>query len=393
MSHFLIEDSLARDAWATAYPEIEDLLSGQTCAISLSVSDMVEAEELEDRIEAVFEHQINDVIPEHPYLTYSPLSAQWTWNKFNKNPIPYIFLYPLGMIAYALALPIRVTIFAVSVLAWVATPIITLCSGESENFYEEMRVRTMVVLGALGELVSCIVGIVCPPIAYLFDEWIQTNPDIHDWYQIYGLSQWSDRVSNPSDEIALKKQEAVKDDIKYFQNAKQSLAKNYVRDEIDSYGAAAVELIINFGFLDLFCHYCSSKNLPKEVATLEELSGCPLAQYCIYALEACPDDLVRKKTESELVNSIEQFRKHYPRENQDLVCRGVKAALLLKLEESFKYNEENMQTQLEATIIKAEKIAGAQAIRAIVDAIRTISAIIRRDRTMESTIFQNAYDD
>ena len=236
------------------------------------------------------------------------------------------------------------------------------------------------------------------------------------------------------EERVAQKKEAVKDDVKYFKRAKEALANHYLSEdaEVNSMSPAAMQLIMHFGFFDLFCSYCNSEIRPGELFTLEGLKGTPLAQYCAHALEACGEDSVRTNTQGCLLGSIEQFRKHWlachpqtsakeiwgylttaaqvathsPREsnkqNVDGISQAIKAVLLLNLGTSVKYHEDitdkHLQVALKSVegkeIVMGDKtISVKEAVYAMADAIQRFSSTIKStDREMESVILRNAYD-
>lgn len=434
MAQIIISDTDTLLAWSTVYPDLEDVVLPDSLVSIVYPSEDEEA--LEGRVQSLVDQHLNDSIPETRFLIYNALSTQWTFTKFQKNPIAYPFLYFFGMIAYSVALPIRVAIFAYSLIRWVMGPITILCCGRSENFYEEMKARSIIVLGAFGEVVSGTIGVVCPPLAYAFDEWIQAHTTIHTWYSSHRLSVWSDEVasSNENEERVAQKKEAVKEDVKYFKRAKEDLANRYLsaESEVDSMSPAALQLIMHFGFLDLFCSYCHTEISPPHAPiTLEALTGTPLAQYCTNALEACQEDAVRINTQEGLLGSIEKFRMYWlaccskkpahelwgylataaqvatqsPRgkEKADEFCLAIKAVLLLNLGASVTFNEENTQEGLQAAlervediqlVVNGEKITGKEAVTAMANAIQKFSGTIKStDREMEGVILRNVYGD
>ncbi len=432
MSQIIIGDHETLLAWNIAYPELEGVLTQES-----RISIVYPSEDVEDqaqRVRSLVDQHLNDSIPESRFLIYNVLSTQWTITKFHNNPIAYPFLYFFGMVAYSIALPIRVAIFALALLRWAIGPFVTLCSGNSENLYEDMKARSIVVLGAFAEVVSGSIGVVCPPLAYAFDEWIQTHTTIHSWYNSHRLSMWSDEVGSviENEERVAQKKEAVKEDVKYFKRAREDLANSYLSEEaeVSSMTPAALELIMHFGFLDLFCSYCKTEIPPGESLNLEGLAGTPLAQYCTHALEACAGDTVRANTREGLLDSIEQFRKywlachphtpakeiwgylttaaqvasHSPRGkgNEDQFCQAIKAVLLMNLGASVIYNADDTREQLQDALksvedmvvaVGAETFTGKEVVYAMADAIKKFSGTIKStDREMEGVILRNAYE-
>lgn len=432
MSQIVISDTETLHAWSTVYPELGDVLLPDSRISIIYPSE--DEEDQAERVQSLADQHLNDSIPESRFLIYNALSTQWTFTKFQKNPLAYPFLYFFGMIAYACALPIRVAILAFALLRWVIGPFTILCCGRPENFFEEMKTRSIVVLGALGEVGSGTIGVVCPPIAYALDEWIQTHATVYSWYNSHRFSMWSDEVANTSEneERIAQKKEAVKEDVIYFKSAKEDLANHYLSAEVevDSMSPAAMQLIMQFGFLDLFCSYCNTEIPPQEPIAIEGLAGTPLAQYCTNALEACKEDSVRANTQEGLLGSIEKFRKywqachsrtsakeiwgylttaaqvaiHSPRgspKKGDEINRAIKAVLLLNFGDSVTYNEDDTKESLQAAlqsveemqlVIGTEKITGKEAVNAMADAIQRFSGTIKStDREMEGVILRNAY--
>ena len=87
------------------------------------------------------------------------------------------------MIGYAIALPIRIAIFAIALFKLIEVFFRTLFKGEFSQLGGRMKSRSLIFLGATGELVTGAIGCVCPPLAYLGDEVIQSNYQIHSWYR------------------------------------------------------------------------------------------------------------------------------------------------------------------------------------------------------------------
>lgn len=124
------------------------------------------------------------------FLLYNPFSSFWSWSKFKASPEKYPIYYVLGILGYTFSLPIRITIVVATVVQLISSCFKTLFRGDFLNLKNEITFNGLVLLGSIGELVSCIIGIACPVIAYKFDEWIQTNQTIHDWYGYHRLSFW-----------------------------------------------------------------------------------------------------------------------------------------------------------------------------------------------------------
>jgi len=127
-----------------------------------------------------------ETIPEWPtrdrYLLLNPLSQLWTWQAVAEDPKRITTLagcYALGIVGYALALPFRIVVFVKELFHLPIAFFHNLCVEHGHNFGKTMQVRILCLFGATGELVSGVVGLVCPPVAYQIDEKIQDNNVIH----------------------------------------------------------------------------------------------------------------------------------------------------------------------------------------------------------------------
>lgn len=438
----VINDPEMMQAFLLVNPELQGALRGSGLGINFG-DGQVDLEDQAERVRRATDPHLENLIPESKFLLYNILSTQWTCTKFQANPAAYPALYIFGMAAYALSLPIRVTIFVVAFLRWVVSPLV-LCCADSRDFGGEMKGRSLVMLGALGEMVSGVVGVVCPPLAYAFDEVIQSNETIHDWYKVHRLSLWSDElessVSGNAERVSRKKA-AVRQDMPYFQSSREDLASNYLsaEEEVDAMSSAALELIMHFGFLELLSRYCNTHNPSDEPLTLEELAGSPLEQYCNHALDASGDGRGKTNTQRGLLAAIEQFRKcwhacqerpsipardekaskgiwHYftsavqvvtrsaPEESEDesdgLFFQGIKAALILNAG-SVQYHAEGTKEQLQAqlarlqscqVVVDGEVKTGREAVEIMADAIQRFSSTVKStDREMETLILREAY--
>ncbi|MCC5831897.1 MAG: hypothetical protein JJU12_02510 [Chlamydiales bacterium] len=124
------------------------------------------------------------------YLLFNHLSMFWTWEAVRQDPRrigDLAFYYAFGIVGYALALPFRVAVFVKELFHLPYSFFCNLCVDRGENFFQTMKVRLLCFLGASGELVSGIVGLVCPPVAYWIDEKIQDNAIIHANSRIRGI--------------------------------------------------------------------------------------------------------------------------------------------------------------------------------------------------------------
>lgn len=143
-------------------------------------------------------HQLeNDSQSEWPLLLYSPLSYVYH-PSFLKHSWPTTvivtpILYPLGMIGYVIAFPIRVLIVVYAVLAVVIAALILI---GREGYFEKMRLHVIFAAGALGELISGAIGCACPIVAYKLDEWIQSYPTMHKLFydKWLSVSRQNDRM-------------------------------------------------------------------------------------------------------------------------------------------------------------------------------------------------------
>jgi hypothetical protein len=116
------------------------------------------------------------------YLVFNPLSQFWTWRAVAENPRRIANLavcYAFGIVGYALALPVRVAVFVKEFFHLPISIFTNLCFDGGTDFFKNLQVRLLCLFGASGELLSGVVGLVCPPIAYLIDEKIQDNLVIH----------------------------------------------------------------------------------------------------------------------------------------------------------------------------------------------------------------------
>ena len=138
---------------------------------------------------------------------------------------------------------------------------------EGGNLAGVMKLRVFVLLGATGELVSGAIGIACPPIAYKFDEWIQSNYLIHSWYVGSYLSLWSYEVRGREigeEDIGLGgaftdtgnehrmelKKERVKGDIKFYQAGYASLGQFVAQGVISTPSEDILNMIGMLGTLN-----------------------------------------------------------------------------------------------------------------------------------------------
>ncbi|MCH9625922.1 MAG: hypothetical protein S4CHLAM123_11070 [Chlamydiales bacterium] len=151
-----------------------------------------------------------------PVLVNNFLSAAWRFSYASEHPYEMPAVYFFGMVSFALALPVRVSLVALTALRSGYIFLQTLFKRQFHAIGKNMQESGLVFLGSLGELGSCVIGLVFPPLAYKIDELIQTNTTINTWYAKYTPTVWSDQIemayslgnSNPlnlddsSDELA-----------------------------------------------------------------------------------------------------------------------------------------------------------------------------------------------
>jgi hypothetical protein len=192
-------------------------------------------------------------------IYWNPLSTLWTWEQIKAHPARYLFVYPLGMIGYALALPVRIGIFVYTFFQTIVVFLVALCSGN----FRLVGDSSLVFLGATGELVSGVIGMVCPPIAYKIDEWIQSNPTIHRWYKSRHLSLWSFEAQGRqvvggdvglgaigNEERIENLKNTLEDYIPCVKEAKEQLKELFLESEIDAMSATVLKYLATFGILN-----------------------------------------------------------------------------------------------------------------------------------------------
>lgn len=116
------------------------------------------------------------------YLVFNPLSQFWTWRAVTEDPRRISNLavcYAFGIVGYALALPFRVAVFAKEFFHLPISIFTNLFYDGGTDFLKNLQVRLLCLFGASGELISGVVGLVYPPLAYMIDEKIQDNLVIH----------------------------------------------------------------------------------------------------------------------------------------------------------------------------------------------------------------------
>lgn len=92
----------------------------------------------------------------------------------------FAVLASAGAVGYSLSLPGRVLNLAISIIGLMKDFVQLLCSRNFAQFAPKMKEKTIIVLGAFGEVVSAVIGCtgIGVPLAYMIDEWIQANPII-----------------------------------------------------------------------------------------------------------------------------------------------------------------------------------------------------------------------
>ncbi len=384
------------------------------------------------RVEAAA--QPNFFVPDRRFLFYNMLSTQWTWSRCESNPAMYPALYIFGMVAYALALPIRVVILVITVLR-LAVGSLILCCAEG-SYAAGMKERGWVFLGALGEVGSGIIGIFCPPAAYALDERIQNHPTIHQWYRSHNLSLWNDELESNlngnAERVALKKTAIRADgDQFFFKRAKETLADRYLSpgDEVDALSPVALNLITHFGFLDLFCQFWESGE--ARVSELEELEGLQLKKYFTAILdkkseEQRPQQIhlllgylnefgrlwwALKKSENAdvtpLVTPLVSPR-NSPRSREPVKFNGKSATMVRAMQASLvllaggDYHDAGTEEKLKAILLSLEtkkvvvdgqEITHRAAVERMASIIKNFSETVKTtDREMEGVIMKSAYE-
>lgn len=132
---------------------------------------------------------------QEPILLNNFISLAW-----RRNTLPALrsnrpIFYSIGMINFALSLPVRIAIAAAAAIRVLVLFVKAVYQEQFGDIGRTLKESGLVFLGSLGELVSCAIGVVCPPIAYKIDEFIQHNQIINKWYHDHYLSVWSDRVN------------------------------------------------------------------------------------------------------------------------------------------------------------------------------------------------------
>lgn len=197
------------------------------------------------------------------YLVLNPLSQFWTWEAVREDPSRIGSLavyYAFGIVGYAFALPFRIAVFAKELFHLPCSFFHNLCVERGENFFRTMKVRLLCFLGASGELVSGIVGLACPPVAYWLDEKIQDNSIIHDHSRIRGMRVERGRSLGQIIENAVtgnmdrldRKAELIRPFVPRLQRGVQKLSEYYNEEAVKGAAPKTLEQIAMLGFLFSF---------------------------------------------------------------------------------------------------------------------------------------------
>lgn len=201
------------------------------------------------------------------FLVTNPCSPHWHWTNIKKNPLKIPLYYLIGMVGYTIALPLRICIVAYAAIS----SIIVLKkeyksrdqSDDPHYFKRRLKFQSKICAGAVGELVSGVIGIVCPPIAYKIDEWIQSNLVIHAWYKngfplsvwFYELQEREVLAGNVGVEVApnehrvqLKKMR-LENTLPLYKKAHEDLGQFMSQEELDGQMPDVLNKIIVLGFL------------------------------------------------------------------------------------------------------------------------------------------------
>lgn len=198
------------------------------------------------------------------FLLTNYLSLLWR-SEFNCPVEVLPVAYVIGMVAFSISVVIRIGILAYTVIKLVYEFFDTLYKGERDELGDRMKFRGMVCLGASGELVSSMIGVICPPIAYKMDEWIQSNPTIHAWYAEHYLSLWlyefagnevepggiglgSSTPFGNDNRMVLKRERAGKN-LKFFKTSRKELSRFMNSGEVATRSDNVLLKITELGFL------------------------------------------------------------------------------------------------------------------------------------------------
>jgi len=209
------------------------------------------------------------------FLINNFISPVWRSDAPTVSRLSRPMLYPIGMINFTFSLPVRIAIVATTAIRILVLFAKAVIKGRFGDIGRKLKESGLVFLGSLGELISCVTGIVCPPLAYKIDEFIQSNRIINNWYHDHHLSIWNDRwdrdillnllrdrnmdrnietildnIQNAANEERMdaKEQRAV-NHLNYFKNGKIELEKWVSGDQIDGMMPVILSKIAILGIL------------------------------------------------------------------------------------------------------------------------------------------------
>jgi len=251
-----------------------------------------------------------------PVLVNNFLSAAWRFSYASEHPYAMPAVYFFGMVSFALALPVRVSLVALTALRSGYIFLQTLFEGQFHAIGKNMQESGLVFLGSLGELGSCIIGLVCPPLAYKIDELIQKNTMINTWYAKYTPTVWSDQIEivhSLGDPNPLNLDDSSDEFSNYFWRGRHQLEKFIHPEEFECQMPEMLYKIAAAGLLHkMICNsdseeeitcgkkYCFiADHIDRNLEFSEDLV-CSL-QNCVTIIENRPD---RRMCRLELINYI-----------------------------------------------------------------------------------------
>jgi hypothetical protein len=370
------------------------------------------------------------------FLLWNPLSSQWTLDNIKANPASLPFLYIAGMVGYAISLPIRIMIFVVTLFKIISTFFECLFTGNFSSMGSKLKLRSLIFLGASGELVSGALGVVCPVAAYKVDERVQTNPKIHSWYSSNFLSFWLYEINGrqvTGGEVGLggetlsvgneHRMQLLKVELEeyddYFLNAKEELKGYLTEDEIDGMTGSALYQITDLGFL-LAIAEGKSLNLFKEKA-LDKCATQPEKDKKGRELEAelrkiesyWKASVDCKEAASRLAriplvgrffkdkNQKDQAQGEPSKIGKKKLVESIKKELLLSEDDDIfeggaakkaKLKEDLEKLEKFSVSIEGKRITIREAVKELAEAIRKFSTDVRTtNREVETTVMKAAY--
>ncbi len=134
----------------------------------------------------------HDSVKKINYLISHPLSPFWKHDRESRVKMGFFpVIYVAGMVGYSLALPSRVLSAVWNFLCLIGMTLKAVFST-NRNHFHHMKDEAIIFTGSCAELISGMVGCVCPPLAYFLDEMIHS----HETIQRQAWFQWSDDVPN-----------------------------------------------------------------------------------------------------------------------------------------------------------------------------------------------------